>query len=39
MQLELVTGKAKRRGDDPEFVGSFSSAAQEHVHYEEGELA
>ncbi len=33
----LVTGKAKDRGDDPRFVGSFSTASQEHFHYKDGE--
>ena len=33
----LVTGRARDRGHDPSFVGSFSSATQEHFHYEHGE--
>jgi hypothetical protein len=33
----LVTGKAKDRGDDRNFVGSFSTASQEHFHYKNGE--
>ena len=37
LRNDLVTGKAKERGDDPAFVGSFSTASQEHVHYREGE--
>lgn len=39
LRMELITGRARGRGDDPAFVGSFSSAAQEHFHYEEGERA
>jgi hypothetical protein len=36
MSNDLVTGKARDRGGDAEFVGSFTSAAQEHFHYENG---
>jgi len=35
----LITGRARERGDEPAFVGSFSSASQDHFHYENGELA
>jgi hypothetical protein len=36
MRHDLVTGRARGRGDDPVFVGAFSSATQEHYHYENG---
>ena len=39
MREELVTGRARTRGDDPEFVGSFTSASQEHGHYVDGDGA
>ena len=35
-RVGAVTGRARDRGDDPSFVGSFSSAVQEHYHYENG---
>jgi len=38
LRNRLITGRAKERGDDSSFVGSFSSAAQEHFHYENGRL-
>ncbi len=31
-----VTGRARERGGEPEFVGGFSSATQAHHHYELG---
>lgn len=34
---KLVTGRARERGDDPRFVGAFTSAAQDHEHYEDGQ--
>ena len=37
LRNELVTGTAKTRGNDPVFIGSFTSASQEHYHYEHGE--
>lgn len=33
----LVTGRAQSRGDDPDFVGSFTTASQEHHHYKDGQ--
>ena len=36
LRVGAVTGNARGRGGDPEFVGSFSSAVQEHYHYENG---
>ena len=36
-RLDLVTGRARDRGDDAAFVGGFSSAAQEHYHYAHGQ--
>lgn len=33
----VVTGRARDRGNDPAFVGGFTSARQEHFHYEDGE--
>lgn len=38
MRHELVTGRAKERGDDAAFVASFTSAAQEHAHYVDGRM-
>jgi hypothetical protein len=38
MRLKLVTGCATERGGESAFVASFSSAAQEHHHYTDGEL-
>ena len=32
----LVTGRARERGNDPAFVGAFSTATQEHYHYKDG---
>ena len=32
----LVTESVTTRGSEPAFVGSFSAAAQEHHHYENG---
>lgn len=37
MRNDLVTGRARERGDDPAFVGSFTCASQEHGHYTDGE--
>jgi hypothetical protein len=39
LRQDLVTGRARERGDDAAFVGSFSSASQDHAHYQNGELA
>lgn len=39
MRMELVTGRARERGDDCAFVASFSSAGQEHYHYVDGKPA
>lgn len=36
LRTGAVTGRARERGDDSTFVASFSSAAQEHVHYSNG---
>lgn len=36
LRVGAVTGRARERGDDPAFVSSFSSAVQEHYHYEDG---
>ena len=36
LRVGAVTGRARERGNEPGFVGSFSSAVQEHYHYEEG---
>ena len=32
----LITGRARERGDESSFVGSFTSAAQDHEHFEDG---
>jgi len=37
LRQQLVTGRALNRGDDPTFVGSFTTASQEHHHYKDGE--
>jgi hypothetical protein len=39
LRNQLVTGRAKERGDDASFVGSFSCASQDHFHYENGHPA
>jgi hypothetical protein len=39
LRQKLITGRARERGDEPDFVGSFSSSSQDHIHYEEGEPA
>ena len=36
LRVGAVTGQARLRGDEPEFVGSFSTAGQDHYHYEDG---
>lgn len=36
MRHDLVTGRARTRGDDPAFVGSFTTAHQQHRHYVDG---
>lgn len=36
MRMRLLTGRAKDRAGESGFVASFSSAAQEHVHYTDG---
>jgi hypothetical protein len=36
MRSGAVTGRAKVRGDEPQFVATFSSAIQEHYHYQNG---
>lgn len=39
LRTGAVSGRAQERGDDPAFVSSFSSAVQDHYHYEDGERA
>jgi hypothetical protein len=39
VRINLLTGRALEKVDDPSFAGSFSSASQEHFHYENGERA
>jgi hypothetical protein len=39
LRHDLITGKAKDRGNDPAFVGAFSSASQDHFHYTDGRSA
>jgi hypothetical protein len=39
IRLGLVTGTARTRTGESEFIGKFSSAQQEHFHYEHGGLA
>ena len=36
VRKQLVTGPARDRSNDASFVASFTSAAQEHVHYTDG---
>jgi len=36
LSVGAVTGRARERGDEPKFVGGFTSAVQEHYHYEDG---
>ena len=36
LRVGAVTGRARTRGDEPAFVGTFSSAGQEHYHYYDG---
>ena len=35
-RVGAVTGRARNRGDEPAFVGGFTSAVQEHYHYHDG---
>lgn len=35
-RVGAVTGRARERGDEPTFVGGFTSAVQEHYHYVDG---
>ena len=37
-RVGAVTGRARDRGDDPKFVGSFATAVQDHFHYTNGSL-
>ena len=39
LRAGAVTGRARERGNEPEFVGGFTSAVQEHYHYEDGRPA
>jgi hypothetical protein len=39
LRQDLVTGRARERGGDSAFVGSFSSASQDHFHYQDGQAA
>jgi hypothetical protein len=34
---DLISRRAREHGGEAAFVGSFSSASQEHIHYEDGE--
>lgn len=36
LRVGAVTGCARTRGEEPGFVSRFSSAVQEHYHYEDG---
>jgi hypothetical protein len=36
LREKLVAGRALERSADPAFAGSFTSATQEHFHYEDG---
>jgi hypothetical protein len=36
LRVGAVTGRARTRGDEPAFVGSFTSAVQDHFHYADG---
>lgn len=37
MRRGLVSGRARDRGGEPDFIASFTSAGMEHFHYEHGE--
>ena len=39
LRVGAVTGRARERGGEPDFVGGFASAVQEHYHYEGGRRA
>lgn len=39
VRVGVVTGRASERGNDPRFVASFTSASQDHFHFENGERA
>jgi hypothetical protein len=39
LRTGAVTGRARDRGDEPRFVGGFTSAVQEHYHYTDGTAA
>jgi hypothetical protein len=39
LRHDLITGRARDRGNDPTFVESFSSASQEHLHYTDRKCA
>jgi len=39
IRVGVVTGSARERGSDPHFVGAFTSASQDHFHFENGEPA
>ena len=36
LRTGVLTGRARTRGDEPEFVASFSSVHQDHYHYVNG---
>lgn len=36
LRVGAVTGTARDRGGDARFVGSFTSASQDHFHFEDG---
>jgi len=37
LRTGAVTGRARERANEPEFVAAFSSAVQDHHHYEGGQ--
>lgn len=39
LRMDLVSDRVRPRGKDPIFVAGFSSAMQEHYHYEDGARA
>jgi hypothetical protein len=39
LRVGAVTGRARERGNESQFVGGFTSAVQEHYHYDDGKAA
>jgi hypothetical protein len=39
LRVGAVTGRARERGNESQVVGGFTSAVQEHYHYDDGKAA